>query len=402
MQVELTPLQDEVLFNTSPSLWCRGGLGSSKTRCIAQMVVHAFGTIPGARVAVCNNTYPQLMRSNYREIQKYCKEIGLKYKLNKQEKIIYYQDCECHLITLNVSPEELLGPEYHIVIIDQAEGVDEDRYARMSERARLFKDWEQGDNLVRVFSNGVPPAHWLSQQYENKRTKLKNHEMVTFSMFTNPYLPQSYIDRVIGKYPAGTPGYKRWVLGETTQLEGAVYPEFDPDVHVVDEIDGKVKFYTHGLDLGFRDPLVLLVGAVTDGGKLYIIDEYYQPERTIYEHHHHLIRMRRPGKIHADHSLRDREALKELGIDTVLGIKDKDIGLQRVRERIRNEEIFILRDKAPNLEFELQHYMWKTTNSGKEETEHKYSHAPDALRYMVMGLDHDAGQTLDELNFGAY
>ena len=99
--------------------------------------------------------------------------------------------------------------------------------------------------------------------------------------------------------------------------------------------------------------------------------------------------MYRPGwPVFSDHSATQHSIMREEGFNMVNADKaDRDLGIQKVQARFNLKGIKISRE-CPNLIHELFNYtMRPATVNGKEEPDHKFSHAPDALRYGICGID---------------
>ena len=79
------------------------------------------------------------------------------------------------------------------------------------------------------------------------------------------------------------------------------------------------------------------------------------------------------------------------GFHMLKAMKDVQPGIQMVAHRMLLGGIRVSTD-CPHLIEELYNYCWKDLpNSPREDPEHKWSHAPDALRYMIAGVD---GETI--------
>ena len=66
-------------------------------------------------------------------------------------------------------------------------------------------------------------------------------------------------------------------FGEELMMEGLVYPDWNPDYHMKPESEWPVKKprkIAAGVDFGFENPFVVLVGGMDGEGRIYILDEY--------------------------------------------------------------------------------------------------------------------------------
>lgn len=128
-------------------------------------------------------------------------------------------------------------------------------------------------------TNPDNPAHWLRQDY-----LLREHELDLkswqFGIDDNAhFLGRSFVDAIKSEYTGLW--YKRFVLGEWVQSEGAIYEQFDPDVHVVDELPPLAQVLGVGADYGTTNPFAALMLAITRDGRLAVTREYrHDPKKA--------------------------------------------------------------------------------------------------------------------------
>ena len=105
--------------------------------------------------------------------------------------------------------------------------------------------------------------------------------VVQTSSYDNLFLPDGYVQSLEASYDADWT--RRYLKGEWFTMEGAIYSEFDRDVHVGDFKDRMFTLYRAGLDYGFRNPSCLLVVGVDGDGNFYVVMEFYKSGLTISE-----------------------------------------------------------------------------------------------------------------------
>jgi phage terminase large subunit len=152
-----------------------------------------------------------------------------------------------------------------------------------------------------------------------------------------------------------------------------------------------------GLDFGIRNPTVALWGYEDYDGVLWITGCHYQANKTILEHSTEL-----PSNVHwwADPAgAQERELLRKAGhsvtpcvhmpIRGASGETKSPLngGIDMVKERMRSGRLKIVRPKCRELVRELGMYMYDPAKPEKEDPLKQNDHAPDALRYLVVGLD---------------
>ena len=148
---------------------------------------------------------------------------------------------------------------------------------------------------------------------------------------------------------------------------------------------------------------------------MYLYREMYMTRRTVKVHAQQINALSVGERIQetiADHDASDRATLKENRINTVAAQKDVTLGIERVQERLKIQgdgrpRLFILRDSLVSVDAaraeehkttstldEIDGYVFPDGKEGKAEDENPVKvddHGMDAMRYMVMHLDHRVG-----------
>lgn len=184
--------------------------------------------------------------------------------------------------------------------------------------------------------------------------------------------------------------------------EGAVYDEFDEDIHCIETFDIPSNWKrVRSIDFGYTNPFCCLWGAVDGDDNLYIYNEHYMKEKIVREHARIINAMSHGEAFRwttADWDAEDRETLSYCGIPTVAADKNIEMGLQAVKSRLKEgsngkPRIYVMAERCPHLISEFYDYMWDphagtTEKNLKEVPVDSNNHAMDALRYMVMRCDH--------------
>lgn len=408
VQVEIVPWQAELLARArmptdTPRQWedkpryelSMGGRGSAKTRGAA-MLAHLW--LEGWRF--CNfgvfaDDFKKLQSNFFTELGEYLRVIGWEhgrhYVLNKQEHRYTCLRTGSTLqgFSMDKLPEKTKGPTLHGLLGDETDQVTEAHY-------RIFEKCvrgERGPQQVFLFANAAPLAHWLNKRFSGS-TKLPHHHLRRVSTYRNSFLTRQDIEKYEADYPPGSLGHKRWMLGMPVPTEGAVYPEFDPSVHVIDALPAGCTMVAHveGVDLGIVDPTVWLQIGLDSGGIMYVLDEYAsEPYDSPQDQAANILARSKTSLRYSDWGLTHRTAFLHEGLVTINAEKDRATGHHLVRRRLKNRGLYILKGKAPLLEASLQLYEYKP-GTLKEDTVHTYSHAPDALRYAIVGVDSGQAQ----------
>lgn len=199
--------------------------------------------------------------------------------------------------------------------------------------------------------------------------------------------------------------------GRYVSVGGLVYPEFEPDKHIIDPIStppGWLRF--DSMDHGIRNPTAWLFCCVDRDGRIIVLDEHYEAGRIV-AHHAKLVKeldseYGDPAYRVGDPSIRNTDPITGTsvqieyiynGIPIILGNNDISAGLTRVKSKLLGvdlnlgrPELYITRN-CDRLIWELRKYRWgkwahKKMNydrNYKERPVEKDDHACDALRYAV-------------------
>lgn len=286
-----------------------------------------------------------------------------------------------------------------IAAFDEANALtEEDKNVIYSRMRGKSAGWTQ----VMFATNPDGPMHWI-----NRDLILGGGASVHYSRpEDNPHNPPAYIEMLktlTGVY------YQRLYRGLWVQAEGAVYPEYDSSVHLVER--DAVKISKHGrwvvtLDFGFTNPLSCSLWFVDGEDRAYRWKQIYRKKRTVEEHAPAIREMVGDLPIEAwitDHDAEDRATLeKHLGITTQAAYKAVMPGIQAVKQRLVKKRLFFVRDAVDDVdeellaakkptctEEEIAGYRW---SDKKQDTPVKeQDHGLDEMRYLVAYLDNLSG-----------
>ena len=239
------------------------------------------------------------------------------------------------------------------------------------------------------------PEHFIKHDYmDNKELDVKSWH---FTLDDNPALSEEYKTEVKASYKGIY--YDRYVLGLWVLAEGAVYPEFNRDIHVKDFEVAESWERVRAIDYGYTNPFVCLWGALDEDGRLYIYDEHYQAERLI-EYHADAIK-ERPEPVAwtvADWDSQMNAELQAKGIPTVNAKKAVEVGIQTIMQRLAvagdGKPRLVIHPRCVNTirEFGLYQRTPQSRMGGnvKEEPLKENDHTCDALRYLCMEVDNES------------
>ena len=122
--------------------------------------------------------------------------------------------------------------------------------------------------------NPEHPAHWFYTEWIC-RAEARNALYLHFAMRDNPSLSPAVLARYESLYSGSF--YERFVLGKWVAAQGAVYPMFDPAVHLFDQPPACRRFFL-SCDYGTVNPTSMGLWGERDG-VWYRLDEFYYDSR---------------------------------------------------------------------------------------------------------------------------
>lgn len=227
--------------------------------------------------------------------------------------------------------------------------------------------------------------NWLYTEFYQRWLKGdKNYDIIQFESISNPYYPKQEFQRA--KEALSPQLFDMRYRGQFRKMEGLVYPDFNRD-HIIEPFKIPVEWRRQGAaDFGFNNPHVTLKGAVDDDDILYIYDEWYKSKMLLSVHAECMRDIRFVGD---PSGKREIEELLDLGVRISSGDNDVGVGLQKVNERIRSQRLRIFKT-CKNLIDEFEMYHWE---EGKDKPHKENDHCLDALRYLIMEVEREKGES---------
>lgn len=270
-------------------------------------------------------------------------------------------------------------------------------------------------------SNPAAPAHFLKEGVID-RAKLRirrdgsiveRHDsdaldmhVFSFTLDDNPWLSPAFVANLKKQFVGLF--YRRYILGEWCQAEGAVYDMFDPAIHVIKAAQVPLirRWLAAGIDHGTRNPThAVLLGLGRDiggdGAALYATDEWRYDSRA---EHHSLsdkqqserlrawlkntecapgIRGVQPEYVCVDPSAAGlRVQLWHDGLGTTAADNDVLAGIGTNASLMTHRKIYFS-ERVPKLIKELPSYSWddKAAKLGLDKVIKSGDHGCDGLRY---------------------
>lgn len=304
-------------------------------------------------------------------------------------------------------PESLLGEAVDWIIYSEAAQLPRQIRERYTEPTLQTT---QGRELVPTTPQMT--AEWVYELFTyGQEGNFSEIDSFHWGVDANPAYPMEEFERAKKFHGADSPVFREQYLGEWVFYGGLVYPQFNPQMHVIEpfEIPKHWKMI-RSIDFGHRDPFVCLFGFVGPENEIYITQEYYNTEGVSLREH--AVQIKGYTK---DYKVGDtvadpegRQQIEDLTYEQIYcnnAINDRGAGRMRVTEYLTptpdgpqpfpDREKPRLKEKYPRLYIfntckellrELRFFRWKEGKNieGERERTEGDDHAMDALRYLVM------------------
>lgn len=302
-----------------------------------------------------------------------------------------------HLVGANdrVAEGKIRGATVALVYLDEATLVPRDFFRQLLGRMSV--------KGARMFATTNPdnPSHWLKKEFINRQSEL-NLRHWKFGIDDNPSLDEDYVHDLKSEYTGLW--YKRFILGDWVQSEGAVYEQWDESRHVVDTLPPITKWLAVGIDYGTTNPFSALSLGLGSDKRLYFTSEWRYDSKiskrqlTDVEYSKRVREWTRqhpiPGSnlrgIHPDWWVVDPSAasfriqLYEDGISARLADNEVISGVRTVSSLLSTDRLKVHRSCAGFIQ-EAPAYAWNSNKSeaGDDVVMKVDDHSLDAGRYAI-------------------
>jgi len=262
-----------------------------------------------------------------------------------------------------------------------------------------------GWTQIILTTNPDVPTHWIYQDLIQG-----GQASVYYSgAKDNPHNPPAYMT-TLGMLKGILK--KRLVDGLWVQAEGAVYDEFDPSIHVIDDFEIPADWRrVRVVDFGYTNPFVCHWWAQDPDGRIYLYREIYVTQTLVEDLALEITRLSKGEAIEttvADWDAEDRATLERHGVPTIPARKEISPGIQAVKARLApandgRPRLFVMRGalvdedgrlaeakKPTSTEAEFPGYVWPKSADGKPVKEipvKENDHGMDGIRYAVQYFD---------------
>lgn len=410
-----------------------GGVGSGKTLigCITTLT-WAF-LYPGDYL-VCRQFFPELKMTTYKTFLEICPpelieenrvaDMQIRIRaLNGKISNVYFRPAE--------EPDKFRSLNLSGFYLDEANQISEEAYMLLQGRLR-------GGGIRKGIITTNPKGHdwiyrWhLKKDHLNDPLFKEQFQLIMAPSTENIHLPDGYVKGMLASWSEER--IQREIYGSFDAFEGAVYPEFRRDVHVVRPFRIPHDWRRDiRIDHGFRNPACVGFYATSPDGEVYLYKELYVREYLIEE----IIKgSKKEGKKGildiAVHTEKFETAKIDPSVKATRGRRggseydeymeywpkkfpplqlaqnDVALGIQRVKSYLKiqpnGKPLLYVFSTCTNTIEEFCSYQWEeqtSASSGRKNESEKprkvNDHAMDQLRYMIVDCPEPNAPQIDEM-----
>lgn len=244
-----------------------GGFGAGKTETMANCALRDALESSDALIALYEPTYDLVRLILAPRMEEKLSDMGIRYKYNKQENIIYTSSPNCGDFVLRTleNPARIVGYESYRAHVDEIDtlkkALAESAWQKIIARNRQKpKGIDRPFNRVSAYST---PEGFRFAHSRWGRDPKPGYVMVQAPTRSNPFLPEDYIDALRESYPPQL--IEAYLEGRFTNLNsGSVYPNFDRRLNHTDEQIREGEVLHVGLDFNVLN-MTAIVNVIREG-----------------------------------------------------------------------------------------------------------------------------------------
>lgn len=391
-----------------------GARGGGKSWAVRWKAVLMAANFAGIRILLVRRTYQELNENHIRPMLEITRGIA---KYRDSDKTMQFANGSLLKFGYCASERDVLqyqGQEYDVIFLDEATQFTEWQFKALDTSVRGVNTFPKRFYLT-CNPGGVGHA-WVKRLFVDRAFQNgenpDDYEFIQAKVYDNKSLMEAdpgYLD-TLKKLPEQK--RRAWLDGDWSVVDGAFFPEWDRDIHVVDyfAVPAWWKWY-FCLDYGL-DMLAAYMAAADEAGNIWITEEIYQSDMLIDDAAQLCRRMiggRRLEAAFAPPDLWNRnrdtgrslaEAFADAGIYLATASNDRKMGWMEVKRYLhyrteRAEDGSVRVAEGPRLRIfsncenlceswpYLLHSETDPDDVAKEP--HERTHGPDAIRYLLAG-----------------
>tara|TARA_R110000772_G_scaffold4302_3_gene15096 strand:+ start:1054 stop:2358 length:1305 start_codon:yes stop_codon:yes gene_type:complete len=353
---------------------------------IANIIGQLVSLVPGCNILIMSPNY-SLSQISFDLQRNLIKHFDLEVtKDNAKDKVIELSNGSTVRMGSVNQVDSCVGRSYDLIIFDEAALAD----GRDAFNVALRPTLDKPNSKAIFISTPRGRNNWFSEFYQRGYSdQFEEWCSIKATYRDNPRMSES--DIAEARKSMSEAEFKQEYEADFNTYEGQVW-NFDFETQVLDleHFDTSKMDVFAGLDVGFRDPTAMCVIAYDwDSEKFYLVDEYFNSERTTEQHAEHIQKLIEKWDI--DFIYIDSAAAQtrfdfaqNFNISTINAKKSVIDGIGHVANIVDNDKLFVDQTAKESLAC-LDSYQWDPNpNLIREKPKHNMaSHMADALRYAL-------------------
>lgn len=403
-----------------------GPAETGKTYAICYFLDRLLRGHKGIQVLLCRKTHKSIYTSvlrTYRKVIDGRNDIT-SYGGEKPEWYRYANGAQLTFAGLD-NPDKILSSEYDVIYVNQAEELTINDWETLTTRA-TGRAANAPFSIVIGDCNPSKASHWILQRKSIDRRDTYHSDNPTLYTANGELTARGIKALAVLNNLTGVRKL-RLADGKWVNAEGAVYSDYDSNIHLIDRFDIPNAWRRIiAIDFGYTNPFVASWYAIDNDDRLYRYREIYQTQSLVEDMAREIIALSQGENIEAvicDHDAEDRATLLKHGIPNVKAYKAIKNGIEAVQLRLRKTgdgkpRVYFLRDSLIRTdeslrdrhlptctEEEIDGYEYPPGLDGKPVKEipiDKDNHGLDTLRYAVCYVDNIGIELQDSVQMVIY
>ena len=353
---------------------------------IANIIGQLVSLVPGSNILIMSPNYA-LSQISFDLQRNLIKHFDLEVtKDNAKDKVIEISNGSTIRMGSVNQVDSCVGRSYDLIIFDEAALADGKDAFNVALRPTLDKP----NSKALFISSPRGRNNWFSEfYYRGYSDEFQEWCSIRATYLDNPRMSQSDINEA--RKSMSEAEFRQEYEADFNTYEGQIWKfNFETQVKDLSQFDTSKMDVFAGLDVGFKDPTAMCVLAYDwDEDKYYLVDEYFNAERTTEQHAieiQKLIERWDIDFIYIDSAAQQTrfDFAQNYDISTINAKKSVLDGISHVAGISDNDKLFVDQECRESLKC-LDSYQWDPNpNLIREKPKHNMaSHMADGLRYAL-------------------
>lgn len=399
LELQLYEQQADFVYHRARNLGFVAGIGSGKSMAgSVRALLAGLGEIGDERVPTPNvgvitaPTFPMLRDATLRTFNDVAGPFIKRF--HKSEMIAELKNGSEVFFRSASDPDKLRGPNILWWFGDEAALYGHNVWKIMIGRTRQF-----GMNGWRWLTTTPRGRNWVWKEFVGRGLDERNRALINVPTWANPFLAEDFVRDLLESYDADTIAQE--LEGQFLANEGIIYAEFDRDVHMTATLPrGPWQQVVAGVDFGYVNPSVILVGGIGGDGDVSILHEDYRRRRTEEDLVRAAVQIRDALDVETFYCDPSNPAairlMQQAGLRAVPADNRVDHGISTVKQLLKRTSAGRTRLRmhadCVYLASEMEQYEWMSNKDGlRDQPKKSNDHACDALRYLCVGVAQRGG-----------